>query len=104
MTDYNVGAVLVVSEAGKLVGIFTERDVLMRVVSLGERFEDLPVSMFMTPDPETLGRENKLAYALHKMDGGDYRHLPIVGEDGRPNGVISVRDILRYVANLCQDK
>jgi CBS domain-containing protein len=103
MVTHQVGALLVVGDGNRLVGIFSERDVLMRVVGLGAPYEDLPVSMFMTPNPETVTLEDKLAFALHKMDGGDYRHLPVLKE-GRPVGVISVRDFLRYfVTNFCRD-
>jgi CBS domain-containing protein len=100
MVDHNVGAVLIVGDGGRLLGIFSERDVLLRVVGLRDRYEDLPVSLFMTQNPETVGLNDKLVFALHKMDGGDYRHLPVL-QDGRPAGIISVRDILRHITRLC---
>ncbi|MEX0701806.1 MAG: CBS domain-containing protein [Planctomycetales bacterium] len=87
---------LLVEEEGRLVGIFTERDVLDRIsgdLSLAER----PVSEFMTRDPVTIARNDTIAYALHQMDLGGYRHMPIVDAEGRPNGIISVRDILRFL-------
>ncbi len=102
MIQQNVGAVLIVGEGGKLLGIFSERDVLLKVVGLRDRYEDLPVSHFMTSDPEALTLGDKLAFALHKMDVGDYRHLPVLHQ-GHPVGIISVRDILRYLMTLCSN-
>lgn len=98
MVDFNIGAVLVVNETGQLLGIFSERDLLMRVVGQHEQFENLSVSMFMTPKPEGVHPDHSVLFAVHKMDAGDYRHLPVV-RDNRPLGVISARDILRFVAH-----
>ncbi|GBD35079.1 Inosine-5'-monophosphate dehydrogenase [bacterium HR36] len=98
MVEFSIGAVLVVNESGQLVGIFSERDVLMRVVGLHEQFENLPVSLFMTPNPEGVKDDHSVLFAVHKMDAGDYRHLPVV-RDCKPLGVISARDILRFITN-----
>lgn len=98
MVDFGIGAVLVVSDNGELVGIFSERDILVRVVGLHEQFENLPVSMFMTAKPESVKPNHSVLFAVHKMDAGDYRHLPIV-RDSKPLGVISARDILRFLAS-----
>ena len=51
----------------------------------------------MTAAPETIAHDAPIAFALHKMDIGGYRHIPVL-TDGKPTGVISVRDILRYIA------
>jgi CBS domain-containing protein len=96
-----IGAVLVTAPTGDLVGILTERDFLTKVA--GEPgFAALPVSRFMTPNPETVAPTDVLAYALGKMDAGGYRHLPVVSA-GKPVGVISVRDILRHLTAVCSD-
>jgi CBS domain-containing protein len=101
MIDQRVGAVLVTGAAGELVGILTERDFLLKVV--GEPgYERLPVSRFMTPKPETVAPTDILAVALGRMDTGGYRHMPVV-EDGRPVGVISVRDVLRHLTAFCPE-
>ena len=60
----------------------------------------IPVSEFMTPNPEAVRPTDTLAFVLHKMDGGGYRHLP-VAKDGRPLGMVSVRDMLRHITRLC---
>lgn len=102
MLDRNVGAVLVVDEAGKLLGIFTERDLLKRVAGLHEKYADLPVEQFMTARPECVAATATLNYVLHKMDAGGYRHVPVV-EDGRPISVLSVRSMLRHLVGLCKE-
>jgi CBS domain-containing protein len=101
MIDRKVGAVLVTSPFGDLVGILTERDFLTKIA--GEAgYEHLPVTRYMTPAPETVTLTDLLAVALAKMDSGGYRHLPVV-ENGKPVGVISVRDILKHLTAFCPD-
>lgn len=99
MARQKVGAVLVLGDGGKLAGIFSERDVLMRIIGKADGYEQAPVHLFMTPNPETVALDDKLAFALHKMDAGGYRHIPVMQGD-RPIGMISVRDVLRYVTSL----
>jgi CBS domain-containing protein len=101
MLDHDIGALLVVDANGKLCGIFSERDLLTRVAGLHEDLHDLPIHQFMTPNPETVTAKDTLAFALHKMDVGGYRHLPIL-KDGLPVGVVSVRDMLRHITRLCK--
>lgn len=101
MLDQDIGAVLIVDDAGDLAGIFSERDLLTKVAGLGRPLEQLSVEQFMTPNPETVIMRDKLAFALHKMDVGGYRHLPIV--DGRkPVGILSVRDLIRHMTQMCK--
>ena len=102
MVDAELGAILVVDERDKLVGILTERDFLMKVVGLIENYIRLPVGDFMTSQPETVQSNDTVAYAMQKMDLGGYRHLPVV-ENGKPVGVVSVRNLLRYVTRLCKE-
>ena len=90
------GCVLVV-DAGKIAGIFSERDALMRLNTRAAELADRPISEFMTPAPETLTTTAKIAFAVQRMDLGSYRHVPIVDTVGQATGVISVRDILRYL-------
>jgi CBS domain-containing protein len=60
-----------------------------------------PVSDFMTPNPATVRPSDTLAFVLHQMDVGGYRHLPVV-KDGQLLGMISVRDMLRHTTRLCK--
>ena len=95
MVDQRIGCVMIVDQ-GKLLGIFSERDALMKLNTDAPKFLNRPISQFMTADPVTLETNDKIAYALHKMNVGGYRHVPILF-DGKLAGVISIRDILRYL-------
>jgi len=95
MAQKNIGC-LVVKEGNSLVGVFTERDVLNRI-SPDLSALDQPVSDFMTRSPETIRRQDSIAYALHAMDIGGYRHMVVVDRYGAPTGILSVRDILRFL-------
>lgn len=97
LVDKSIGCLLVV-ENEQLLGIFSERDALIRLGTQAPELGELPISQFMTPNPESLDIQAPLAFALHKMDMGHYRHLPIL-ENGKVRGVISVRDILRYITD-----
>jgi CBS domain-containing protein len=101
MVEHGVGALLVVDSEGRLVGILTERDYVRKVVGLMPDYAHHPLRDYMTADPETVGPDDRLAVALQKMDIGGYRHLPVVEEDGRPVGLVSVRDVIRHITKLC---
>ena len=92
--------VLVVDDAGRLSGIFTERDVLMRVIGKDLDVRRTPLSEVMTPNPEALLLEDRVAYALHGMSVAGYRTIPIVDAERRPLGVITVTDVVRWLADL----
>lgn len=96
LVEKGIGCVLVVDKE-EIVGIFSERDALLKlgtqIAELGSR----PVSEFMTQNVEALDQGAKVAFAVHRMDLGSYRHIPIVDETGHPTGIISARDILRYL-------
>ena len=95
MDGAHTGCVVVV-DGERLVGIFTDRDALMRVNVDAAKMADVPIREVMTPDPVTLESCNNVAYALHKMHVGGYRHVPILTQ-GKLTGVISIRDIFRYL-------
>ena len=90
MADRNVGAVPVI-ENGILVGMFTERDVMSRIVAPGLDPEATTVGSVMTHNPTTAHPDKPLIYALHVMHENGFRHLPVV-ENGSCVGVISSRD------------
>jgi CBS domain-containing protein len=96
MREHGIGCVLVV-EGERLVGILTERDLLLK---LGEGDFGRPVGALMTGEPEVLRLEAPIAYALNKMSVGGFRHVPLVDETGRPVGIVSVKDIIDYIVEV----
>jgi CBS domain-containing protein len=92
MKQQQVGAVMVVEE-GKLIGVFTERDALFRVVAECRDANTTLLAEVMTRDPRTIHPDKAFPDALHIMYEGGFRHVPVV-EDGRPIGMISARDAL----------
>lgn len=90
MKQRNVGAMMVV-DGGKLVGMFTERDALFRVLATGLDGATTPLSEVMTKNPRTISPDRLFVQALSIMHEGRFRHLPVV-EDGRPIGMVSARD------------
>jgi CBS domain-containing protein len=99
MLDSAIGAVLVVDARGRATGIFSERDVLRRVVLSGVD-QSRPVADAMTPDPECLGPEDGIAFALNRMILGGFRHIPIVDDAGAPLAVLSQREVVAYIVSL----
>jgi CBS domain-containing protein len=97
MLEQGLGAVLVQRE-GRTVGIFTERDVLRRVVSCAVG-QDRPVSEVMTPDPESLHADDGVAFALNRMIVGGFRHIPIVDDRGAPVAMLSQRDVVAFIVS-----
>ena len=93
MAEQSVGAILVVDDSGRLIGLFTERDALNRVVARGLDSEQTPLAAVMTDKLQTATPDKTLGHALHLMFEGGFRHLPVV-EDGRPVGMVSARNAL----------
>ncbi len=90
-----VGCLLVV-RGGRLVGIFTERDLLTRVLAAG-RSLSAAVGEVMTPDPVTVQPKDPIRVAVKRMQAGGYRHLPVVDGDARPVGVLSAKRVVHYL-------
>jgi CBS domain-containing protein len=99
MNEGRTGCVLVV-RSDRLVGIFTERDVLTKIVGTGVDIDAAPVATVMTPDPECLTLDDGISYALNMMSVGGFRHIPLVDADQHPTGVVSMRDIVDYMVDL----
>jgi CBS domain-containing protein len=98
MNERRIGCVLVQKD-GKLVGIFTERDVLRRVV-FRQSSSSWKVDAVMTRNPDTLPPSASVAFALNKMSVDGYRHIPITDDHGKIVGVVSVRDIISFVVDF----
>ena len=97
LVDNRIGCVFIADEEGTITGVFSERDALLKLNTQFSELLDRPVSEFMTENPETMNESTRIAFAIHQMDIGGFRHLPILDASGQAKGVISVRDILRYL-------
>jgi CBS domain-containing protein len=91
MAERHIGAVLI-GEGSRLQGIFTERDLLIRVVARGLDPDTTPLKEVMTPDPDTIEPNDWASLALERMRTSGYRHVPVV-EDGVVVGIVSLRDL-----------
>jgi len=93
-------SVLIVDGQGRLAGIFTERDVLTRVVARSLDPEHTMLGQVMTPAPDTLSVGDRVAYAVNQMSVAGHRTIPLVDSDRRPVGVVTVNHILKWMATL----
>ncbi len=96
MAKRRFGAVPVVDGDGRLVGIFSERDVVVRVLAAGKDPDATRLDEVMTRDPDTVKSSDAVLHALELMNQHGYRHLPVV-DAGRLVGVVSIRDLYRSV-------
>lgn len=94
MHNHKVGSVLIV-ENNKLVGIFTERD-LVRVIAEGKDL-DTPVEEVMSRNLIVAKPEDSITIIASKMIEHWIRHIPVIDDKGKPIGIISIRDILRHI-------
>ncbi len=101
MRKKKLGAIIVVEKGRKrrVVGIFTERDLLARVLDK-RGYGRLALGKVMTPNPETLRPQDSLAYALNKMSVGRFRHIPLVDDAGKAMGMLSIRDVVDFVVEI----
>jgi CBS domain-containing protein len=93
-------ACVLVMRGGALAGIFTERDILMKIAANPIDVEHAPIDTFMTPDPYTLPADATVAFALNRMVLEGFRHIPIVDEDGKATKVISMRNLIEYLGEI----
>ncbi|MBT3252059.1 MAG: CBS domain-containing protein [Candidatus Marinimicrobia bacterium] len=97
-------ACVVVEKKNVLTGIFTERDVLNKVVGYKLDLEKEVVSDFMTPKPTKLLLEDSIAFALNKMTDGGYRHIPIVNKAKKTVAVVSMQDVINHLGEFFFDE
>jgi len=102
MQKHSLGCLVVVDERGCLSGIFTERDCILKVMK-DETSRSKTIANFMTRDPAAEEFDITIAYALSMMSHGGFRHLPLVDKDKMPVGIISVKDIVDYIASTTFD-
>lgn len=90
----------VVAERGRVMGVFTERDVLRQVTLNRDQMLDMPVAEVMTTDPVVLSEDDSVLVAINKMGVGGFRHIPLVDAQRTLRGVLTARDILAYVGDI----
>jgi CBS domain-containing protein len=93
MREKQLSCVLVI-EQDQLVGVFTERDVVITVASAPLDIDHVLLRDVMRPDPDCLGLDDTLMDALHQMFVGEYRHVPVADEQGRPTALVSMQAIV----------
>ncbi len=93
-------ACVLIMENDRLAGIFTERDVLMKVAGQPLDLIHTPVSVSMTADPFTLPADANVAFALSKMVLEGFRHIPLVDDAGRPTAVVSMRNLIEHLSEI----
>jgi CBS domain-containing protein len=93
-------AVVIVDAEGRLIGIFTERDVLTRVVGQGRDVQRTTLAEVMTRDPEALSPQDRICFAVNRMNNAGYRTVPLVDAERRPIGIVTVSDVVRWLAEI----
>ena len=99
MQARHFGCLLVVKDK-KYCGIFTERDVLLRVAGTDHDLETSKIDDFMTPDPVQLEMEDTIETALRLMVKGGYRHICIVDEKDHPLSLVSIKNIVSFIVEF----
>jgi CBS domain-containing protein len=91
---------ILVNQGEACVGIFTERDYLNKVLSLQTIDRARPIDDFMTPDPRTLSPDDTVGDAIKIMNEFGFRNVPLVDELGRSVGLLQIRNIIQFLAEL----
>lgn len=94
-----VGCCLVTRFDGQVAGIMSERDILTKVVGRGLEAAHVKVDDIMTPNPEGLSPDDPIGFAMNRMAIGGFRHVPIIDANKKPAGIVSIRIILRFLAD-----
>ncbi|SHN39138.1 CBS domain-containing protein [Chitinophaga sp. CF418] len=97
LVDKNVGALVVLSDKDKVVGIFSERDYARRVILKGRASKETLISEIMTENPFTVTEDDSIQDCMVKMTDKHIRHLPVTDDQQRLVGMISIGDVVKYV-------
>ena len=99
---YHIGCILLEND-NKITGIFTERDIVQKIVGKRHNLEKECVADYMTKSPDVLHLKDPIAFALNKMIAGGYRHIPIVDKMEKPIGVIAMDNIINHLGDCFFD-
>ena len=100
MVDSRRAGVVIVDANGRLIGIFTERDLLTRVVRQGRDLERTRLAEVMTAEPEALAPDDRICFAINRMHNAGYRTVPLVDPEHRPIGIVTVNDVVGWLARV----
>jgi len=82
----------------KLVGIFSNRDLIRKVAGIEEDLSKIKVKDVMTVNPETVGLNDPISFVVNKMAMGGFRHVPVIAADGSPISIMTIHDVMHYLA------
>lgn len=94
-----IGCIVAVDDEDQIAGIFSERDVILKLVLTAINVNEIPLKDVMTTPVKTAQMTTTLAYTLHMMSQGGYRHMPVVDDEMFPVGMISIKNIVDYIAS-----
>ncbi len=100
MVDNRRAGVVIVDASGRLIGIFTERDLLTRVVRQGRDLARTRLADVMTGEPEALAPDDRICFAINRMHNAGYRTVPLVDREHRPIGIVTVNDVVGWLARI----
>ena len=96
----NIGSVAI-TDKGLMVGILTERDIVMKVAGISDDYKKTLVSEIMTPSPSCVLLDDEVGKVISLLVDGGFRHVPIIDSGNRPISMISVKDVMKFVKEKC---
>lgn len=99
LQESKIGCLVIIDEQKKIIGIFSERDVLLKVSLSALNLDNTKISEVMTKNPQTANMTSSIAFILNMMSHGGYRNVPIVDNENYPVGIVNVKHIVDYIAN-----
>lgn len=96
MQKHKFGSVVITDE-GKVAGIITERDILLKVAGIITDYASTTVAEVMTKDPLRLRTDDKIAFVMHNMHVGGFRHIPIVNDNDEVISIVSIKDVNSFI-------
>ena len=95
---------ILIVKNNKIIGIFTERDIVTKIVARNIDLKNEKIYDYMTNNPEILQWDDSIAFALNKMTEGGFRHVPIVHSESKDIFIISMQDIINSIGNYYFDE